>query len=120
MQEYEKVISLFEYTKKLVELKYNIVSNISKQLFFLPIKSLPVYEQYTEVSFRDFIEEHDNAISSETEPLLRIQKPEFQPCPEPSDEIRLWLNDDWKTLRVLAAIYPNEKWKKNSLMTMIE
>ena len=98
MQEYEKVVSLFEYTKKLIELKYNIISDINKQLFLLPIKSIPVYEQYTEFSFRDTVESGDDAVG-ESEPLLRIQKPDYQPCPEPGDALRLWLNDDWQSFK---------------------
>lgn len=96
MLEFEKVVSLFEYTKKLVELKYRVVVDISKQLFSLPINLIPTYEEYTSVSFRDFVEtEDDDTVDSEAQPLFRIQKQDFQSCPYPEDRILPWLNDGW-------------------------
>ncbi|NLV87694.1 MAG: AAA family ATPase, partial [Clostridiales bacterium] len=96
MDNFEKVASLFKYTKKLVELKYKVVADVSKQLFTLPINSIPILEQYTSISFRDFIEnEEDDTVGNEAHPLFRIQKPEFQSCPRPDSVILPWLNDSW-------------------------
>jgi very-short-patch-repair endonuclease/cellulose biosynthesis protein BcsQ len=96
MQEFKKVIALYEYTKKLVELKYSVVSDINKQLFSLPVKAIPEYEQYTSVSFRDFVETDDDmAVDVEPSPLLRVQKPDFQSCPKPAKFILQWLEDGW-------------------------
>jgi hypothetical protein len=59
MEAFEKVIELYKYTKALVELKYSVVSDISKQIYMLSINSVPEYEHYTERSFRDYVETDD-------------------------------------------------------------
>jgi very-short-patch-repair endonuclease len=96
MREFEKVIALYEYTKRLAELKYSVVSDINKQLFSLPIKAIPEYEHYTSVSFRDSAEaDGDLAFDAAPSPLLRVQKPDFQPCPKPAEFLLPRLKAGW-------------------------
>lgn len=107
----EKVVALYEYTKKLVELKYRVITDVNKQLFSLPLNTTPQYEQYTTVSFRDYVEAEDSELDDvEITPLLSVQKPDFQPCPNPSDIILPWIRDGWDNYKN-SAEYIEEKEK---------
>lgn len=105
----EKVVALYEYAKKLVELRHKVVTDINKQLFSLSLNSISQYEQYTKVSFRDYVEDEDNEFdTAEITPLLSVQKPDFQPCPNPIDIILPWLRDGWDNYKN-SAEYIEEK-----------
>ena len=100
MQNFEKVIALYEYTKKLVELKYKVESDIKNQLFSLSLNDIPQYEKFIEYSFRDFIKTEDEGLAeAELPPLLRVQKPDFQNCPKPSELLLPWLIDGWSNYK---------------------
>ena len=100
MQNFEKVIALYEYTKKLVELKYKVESDIKRQLFSLLLNGVPQYKNFVEYSFRDFAEVDDEGDGeSEVPTLLRVQKPDFQSCPKPSESLMPWLIDGWSNYK---------------------
>ena len=115
----EKVIALYEYTKKLVELKYRVITDVNKQIFSLPLNTIPQYEQYTSISFRDYVETEESELyDAETTPLLSVQKPDFQPCPSPSGIILPWLRTGWDNYKSSAEyikkIEKNEKFSENA------
>ena len=95
MQDFEKVIALYNYTKELVSLKYKVISDIKKQLFFLLLNDIPQYKEFVSFSDRDYIETNDEDTEADAPPLLRVKKPDFQNCPRADDELLPWLVDGW-------------------------
>lgn len=77
----------FRYLKSLCEEKQRTVLSLEKQKWALPLSSLS--------------EGFGLAIPFEAEknpydrPILRIRRPESEPCPEPPDALAGWLKDGW-------------------------
>jgi hypothetical protein len=105
MQSHEKLIALFGYTRELFKLKSSTVTDIKNQPFVMHVNEIPRYEQYTSFSYRDFVETDDvEDENASAPPLLRIQKPEFQKCPQPDHVFRTWLEDGWDDYNNIVAV----------------
>ncbi|MDR1913624.1 MAG: hypothetical protein LBQ68_03960 [Clostridiales bacterium] len=105
MEVFQKVVALYKYTKELVALKYTVVTDIGRQLFSLSTGDIPEYENYVQLSFRDYTESDDDLPQDSSDVLLRIGKPDFYPCPEPSKELVQWLKQGWDNYRAEAEIF---------------
>ena len=93
----DKVISLFQYIGELNKLRQKVVLNAKGYQWYQPIASFPDDPENIKVYYRDRVQEEDS--EQTTDVLLSVHKPEFQNCPEPSEDIIEWLYDDWGDYR---------------------
>lgn len=92
MEESQKAINLFSFIKGLNEIKKETITDIDKQIWKLEINKLPKDDQYIQVFSRDRVSE-DSVDSDMT--ILKIKKPEMEPCPKPDSILDGWLSNDY-------------------------
>ena len=95
----EKVLSLFEFVKELNKLKQRTIVRISEYPWHTLISDLPDDPEHIKVTYRDRVEEEQSSLAMDT-PLLTVQKPEFQRCPQPAACLNDWLKEGWDNWRV--------------------
>ena len=89
----ERAVSLFEFIRELNKLKQRIVLNMNEYLMCRPLSGLPEDPEHIEVFHRDRVEE--DAESDQSPVLLRLRKPELEPCPQPPANLEPWLLPGW-------------------------
>jgi hypothetical protein len=101
-----KVIALYKYIKELCSLKYNVVTDVSKQYWTCFLNDIPDDPKNITQYFRDRVEDENG---EEDLVLLEVHKPEFQRCPQPPESIVEWLALEWDR-------YANEVTNKDTLV----
>lgn len=96
MEDFQKAINLFSFIKGLNEIKKETITNVEKQLWKYNIGNLPENEEYIQVFSRD--RQSDDEVDSNMT-ILKVKKPEFDPCPKPDPMLEAWLNSDWSNFR---------------------
>ena len=92
MERKEKVIALYEYIKALCALKSRIVTHVDQQIWACFLKDIPIDPVNITIFYRDRVEEE----SSGDDILLEVKKPEFEPCPQPPQQLVEWLAHGWE------------------------
>jgi very-short-patch-repair endonuclease len=100
----DKIIALYKFIKELCSLKYNVVTDVSKQHWTCFLKDIPEDPDNIKQYYRDRVEEEANSDLV----LLEVHKPEYQSCPEPPEAIIKWLVPGWD-------LYANEAAHKETL-----
>lgn len=93
-QQKEKVLDLFRFIRALSSLKTNIVRNIHEQNWYRFLDMIPQDEENILLNYRDRLE-HDEEGGTEDRSILSVHKPAFQPCPEPNEIFKEWLESGW-------------------------
>ena len=93
-QQKEKVLDLFRFIRALSSLKTNIVRNIHEQNWYCFLDMIPQDEENILLNYRDRLE-HDEEGGTEDRSILSVHKPAFQPCPEPNEIFKEWLESGW-------------------------
>ena len=96
MEDFQKAINLFSFIKGLNEIKKETITNVEKQLWKYNIGNLPENDEYIQVFSRD--RQSDDEVDSNMT-ILKVKKPEFDPCPKPDPMIEAWLTSDWSNFR---------------------
>lgn len=104
LENHENVIALYKYIRELCLQKYNIVTDVGKQVWTCFLKDIPVDYDNITMYYRDRVEEE----SSPNSVLIEVKKPEFQQCPTPSKIFSSWLIPGWDR-------YTNEARRKETL-----
>jgi len=92
METIERTKALFQYIRELISLKYNIVTDVEKQAWHYYLKDIPDDPDNIQLFYRDKVEEEADNDST----LLKVKKPNFKPCPQPSAIFREWLEPGWE------------------------
>ena len=102
----ERAVSLFEFIRELNKLKQKVVLNMNDYLLCRPLSTLPEDPDHIEVFHRDRVEE-EQPESGAGNVLLRLRKPEFEPCPPPPSILEGWLVPGWDDWRTEAQTLPD-------------
>lgn len=100
----EKVTGLFRYIKDLCSLKYKVVTDVKDQRWSCFFDEIPNDLENISLFFRDRVDEESNDDSI----LMSIKKPEFEPCPIPSKDIKEWLLPGWERFSNNVQISSNK------------
>lgn len=98
----EKLSLLFDYIKQFSLLKTKIVKDVAKQPWHLFLSDIPIDDKYVKISYRD---------GEEGEELLKVQKPDYSPCPKPDYEIAVWIDSDWENFKKDIVLKENHNGK---------
>ncbi|MGB4438157.1 MAG: AAA domain-containing protein, partial [Sedimentibacter sp.] len=96
MENKEKLISLFKCIRELCGLKYKLITNIDKQVWYKFIDNIP--KDAENIRIHD-INMQDNEISNQADDktiLLEVYKPEFYSCPPLPELLNGWVKSDWR------------------------
>jgi len=102
----ERAVSLFEFIRELNKLKQKVVLNMHDYLLCRPLSTLPDDPEHIQVYFRDRVEE-DAPEADQSDVLLRLRKPEFEPCPPPPPVLDSWLVPGWDSWLSEAQTIPD-------------
>ncbi len=102
----ERAVSLFEFIRELNKLKQKVVLDMHEYLLCRPLSGLPEDPEHIEVFYRDRVEE-DAPESGSGNVLLRLRKPEFEPCPPPPSILVSWLVPGWDSWLTEAQPLPD-------------
>lgn len=94
----EKILSLFEYIKAIYAKKYKVITNVKEQHWKRFIKDIPDDPENITIYYPDRVESESDENESDRNNnvvLLKVKKPEFQRCPEPTYLIKEWLEPGW-------------------------
>lgn len=104
----DKVVSLFNYIKELSAQRIRIITDVEKQYWRCYLKNIPVDIDNIATYYRDTVDEEADYDTT----LLSVQKPEFQPCPQPPSTLSDWLTPGWgrfqNDVKVIEKINKNE------------
>ena len=101
----DKVESLFTYLRELVALRSKSVHDIKDQVWLLDPLSLEDELPGVQVSYRDSYA--DEPVSSE--PLFSVAKPEFNACPNPPEQLKVWLKPGWDSYKNEVSVYEKKE-----------
>lgn len=102
-QNKEKVSNLFQFIREMSLLRTKIIHDIHGQIWYRFFDNIPQDEQNIILNYRDRVEENDD-IGSAEEVILSVHKPAFQPCPEPDEIFKDWLNPGWEKFSMKATL----------------
>lgn len=87
-----KLVQVFNYAKALNEVKNPIISDIENQRWSLWFKDLPNHNSV------DYIDVNNQNSSEENRKdyLLRVKRPLITECPAPPEELRTYINGNWR------------------------
>ena len=83
---------MFKYIKDLCSLGLKTVTDVKNQFWYCFLKDTPDDSKNITLHFRDRVEEE----SVTDDIILKVKKPDFQPCPEPERVFFFWLNPEWE------------------------
>ena len=88
---HNKIESLYTFLKEMCALRSASVKNASKYPWMLSLNDVDGSD-FVAISYRD-----GDSASDETDPasILRVSKPDFEPCPNPPAGLAPWLVDGW-------------------------
>jgi len=106
----QDILDLLEFVKQLSITRQKVVSNIAKQPSSVSVHDLAQYPEFVSL----FSRTDGDGTARDGELLLRIVKPELEPCPIPPEVLLSWLKPGWESWKKEAAhfaekIYPAEK-----------
>lgn len=97
----DRAKALYGYLRELSALRTKAVTDISEYPWKLYVRELLTDPDYIEVTYRDRTEDE---VEERDPVLVRVQKPEFQKCPEPFRSLELWLMPGWDDYRQEVTI----------------
>ena len=89
----DKIISLYKFIEEFCKVKNKIITNDENYIWNYKIDNIPEDEENISLEYSDKTDDDDS--SDDLNYLLKVHKPEFQKCPEPPEELKKWLLDDW-------------------------
>ena len=98
----EKIIALYKYLRELSSLRLKSVRNISDQEWVLPMDRVPADNIGVSITYRDAVDDGE----MQDAPIIEVNKPEFQACPDPGDMFAEWLKDGWNYFKNEARVFP--------------
>ena len=115
MENKDKAIELFQYIKELYAIKSKIVTDIKDQIWFQYINEIPDDKENIAFNYFDKTAEDDSELDQTF--ILRIQKPEFEKCPDLPKELESWIDIGWdnfkfelKKIEKKATVPPSEEY----------
>ena len=94
-QQKGKVLDLFQFIRALSSLKTRTVKDIHEQSWYRFLDMIPQDEENIILNYRDRLENDEEQAGIEDGRILSVHKPAFQPCPEPNELFREWLENGW-------------------------
>lgn len=93
----EKIISLYKFISEFCKVKHKIVTNDKSYMWTFQISNIPEDPDNISVLYSDknISDEENEELFDEPNYLLKVHKPEFQKCPEPPENLKKWLLDNW-------------------------
>ena len=95
----EKIIALYKYIKEFWASRQKSIVNDDDYEWKYLVDNIPEDKENIEFFYQDDFEEEIEDNANINNVILRVHKPEFERCPEPSDELLKWIDDDWKDYR---------------------
>lgn len=109
MENKEKLISLFKCIRELCGLKYKLITNIDKQVWYKFIDDIPMDTE--NIKIHD-INMEDNEFSNQADDktiLLEVSKPEFYSCPPLPELLNGWVKSDWRKYSIEIEIIETDE-----------
>ncbi len=97
---------VFQFLKGLNELRNPVQRNLEGYAILLRLDTWPVHPCIV-VRHGDRLDTDDDAeadMDAEMEPLIRIQRSDLTPCPEPPESLEGWLKPGWKAADIEPAV----------------
>ena len=89
----QDILDLLEFVKQLSITRQKVVSNIAKQPGSVSVHDLAQYPELVSL----FSRTDGDGTARDGELLLRIVKPELEPCPVPPEILLPWLRPGWES-----------------------
>lgn len=102
-EQQKKIITLLQFIRELSMLKTTVIKNIDKEPWFCFFDKLPHDETNIVLNYHDHTDK-DSSEQFTNSSIFSIRKPEFFPCPQPSNVFKSWLRPGWDRYLLNAEI----------------
>lgn len=106
MENKDKAISLFRYIMELYAQRYQVIADVKNQEWFKFLTDIPVDQDNIILNYVDRTDSDEESSSSQMV-ILKVRKPEFEPCPSMPKSLEKWMEDGWQ--RFYNAVLKREK-----------
>jgi len=105
----QDILAMLEFLKRLSIMRQKAINDVAKQPGIVWLHDLDQYPEFTKL----FSRTDDDGTEQDGQLLLRIVKPDLEPCPMPPEMLLPWLKPGWKNYKKDAAhlierLYPEE------------